>query len=273
MGERLTNVNILEAEHDGLKYLELNDTHDNFRKVETQATAMEGADPIGQQPKIQEDDEEPVTNLDRAKATKIETNDQINCMHSEAMKADAVNNEFTEEINVTLDYSTINKGTEANKKMIKIMAQIRTKKSENSVANNLRAKSNAVEEKDFPEERQFTNTLSAAIPEMGGDIPDYDARQINTIQEKEEKEISQNANSRKLVRKSSEFYPDQSCDLKKSSQRMFLTQTKTRRTGDSVTELERRHLELKSGFCYPEEICAYSEIVKTVRLIHLLSIF
>merc|ERR1719318_1776429 len=214
MGERLTNVDSLEAEHYGLKYLELNDSYDNFRKVETQATAMEGADPNGQQPKIQEDDEEPVTNYDRAKATKIETKDQINCMHSEAMKADAVDNEFTEEINVTLDYSTINKGTEANKKMIKIMAQIRTEKSENSVANHLRAKSNAVEEKDFPEEQQFTNTLSAAIPEMGGDIPDCDARQIHAIQEKEEKKISQTEDLRKFVRKSSEFYPDQSCDLK-----------------------------------------------------------
>ena len=85
-----------------------------------------------------------------------------------------------------LDYSTISKWTEANKKLKKIMAQIRTNRSEYTVAN-IRAKSNAVEKKDFPEEQQFTNTLSAAIPEMGGNIPDYDARQINTIQEKEDK--------------------------------------------------------------------------------------
>ena len=55
---------------------------------------------------------------------------------------------------------------------------------------------------------------------------------------------------------------------------MFPTQTKTRTGDSSVTKLERRHLDLKSGLCYyPEKSCAYSEIVKTVRLIHLLSVF
>ena len=131
MGERLTNVKniILEAEHDGLKYLKLNDIYNNFRQDETQATAVVGADPSGQQPKIQEDDEEPVTNSDRAKAIKIETNDQINFKHSDVkLRADAVADESTEEITVAqVDNSAISKWTEANKKLIKIMAQIRIK--------------------------------------------------------------------------------------------------------------------------------------------------
>ena len=68
-------------------------------------------------------------------AAMIVTEDPINYKNSDAkLRADAVNDESTEEITVAqVDSSAISR-SEANKKLIKIMAQIRTKKPE-SVAN------------------------------------------------------------------------------------------------------------------------------------------
>ena len=162
----------------------------------------------------------------------IVTRDPINFKNSDAkLRADAVRNESTEEITVTqVNSSAISKWSEANKKLIKIMAQLRTKKPE-SVAN-LRA--NPIEGRDFPEEQQSTTTLGAAIPEMGGDNIDPDTEQINAIQKQEE--ISQVYNSENIVRKYSELYLDLSCDLKGSSQRLFLPQTKTRT--DTMSRIE-----------------------------------
>ena len=147
-------------------------------------------------------------------AAMIVTEDPINYKNSDAkLRADAVNDESTEEITVAqVDSSAISR-SEANKKLIKIMAQIRTRKPE-SVANP-RANSNAIEERDFPEEKQSTTTLGAAIPEMGGD--NTDTEQIKAIQKQEEISlISLIDNSGNVVRKYSELYLDLSCDLKES---------------------------------------------------------
>ena len=133
----------------------------------------------------------------------IVTEDPINFKNSDAkLRADAVNDESTEEITVAqVDSSAISR-SEANKKF-------RTKKPE-SVAN-----SNAIEERDFPEEKQSTTTLGAAIPEMGGD--NTDTEQIKAIQKQEEISlISLIDNSGNVVRKYSELYLDLSCDLKES---------------------------------------------------------
>ena len=134
-------------------------------------------------------------------AAMIVTEDSINYKNSDAkLRADAVNDESTEEITVALS-SAISR-SEANKKF-------RTKKPE-SVAN-----SNAIEERDFPEEKQSTTTLGAAIPEMGGD--NTDTEQIKAIQKQEEISlISLIDNSGNVVRKYSELYLDLSCDLKES---------------------------------------------------------
>ena len=148
-------------------------------------------------------------------AAMIVTEDPINYKNSDAkLRADAVNDESTEEITVAqVDSSAISR-SEANKKLIKIMAQIRSEKSEFYVAN-LRANSNAIEERDFPEEQQSTTTLGAAIPEMGGD--NTDTEQIKAIQKQEEISlISLIDNSGNVVRKYSELYLDLSCDLKES---------------------------------------------------------
>ena len=75
---------------------------------------------------------------------------------------------------------------------------------------------------------------------------------------------------KKSLRKYSDFYLDPPCSQKlpgqKSSQRLF-PQTKT------MTKYFCNHTGKTSELCVnPEESCAYSEIAKTVCLIHLMSI-
>ena len=152
--------------------------------------------------KYSQPEDKPAYDEDRF-AAMIVTEDPINFKNSDAkLRADAVNDESTEEITVAqVDSSAISR-SEANKKF-------RTKKPE-SVAN-----SNAIEERDFPEEKQSTTTLGAAIPEMGGD--NTDTEQIKAIQKQEEISlISLIDNSGNVVRKYSELYLDLSCDLKES---------------------------------------------------------
>ena len=99
---------------------------------------------------------------------------------------------------------------------------------------------------NFRQAETDATALDAALPEMGGDNTNYDTRQMifNTIQKQEKEEISQLEidNSRKVVRKYSDFYLDPPCSQKlpgqDSSQRLF-PQTKTM-TEISVTILERR---------------------------------
>ena len=145
--------------------------------------------------KYSQPEDKPAYDEDRF-AAMIVTDDPINFKNSDAkLRADAANDESTEEITVAqVDSSAISR-SEANKKLIKIMAQIRTKKPES--VDNLRANSNAIEERDFREEQQSTTTLGPAIPEMGGD--NTDTKQINAIQKQEE--ISQIDNSENVVRK------------------------------------------------------------------------
>ena len=88
---------------------------------------------------------------------------------------------------------------------------------------------------NFRQAETDDTTLDAAIHEMGGDNTDYDTRQmINNIQKQEKEEISQLEidNSKKIVRKYSDFYLDPPCSLKlpgqEASQRLFpLTKTMT----------------------------------------------
>ena len=109
--------------------------------------------------------------------------------------------------------------------MTKIMAQIRINKPEYSVAN-LRANSNAIEERDFPEEQQSSAISDAAIPKIGVNNTDYDTSQKQEISQPLETE-----NSRKVVGIYSDFYLNPLCSQKltgqESSQRLF-PQTKTK---------------------------------------------
>jgi len=126
---------------------------------------------------------------------------------------------------------------------------------------------------NFRTAETHATTLDAAIPEMGGDNTDYDTRHkiFNTIQKQENEEISQlEIDFKKSLRKYSDFYLDPPCSQKlpgqKSSQRLF-PQTKT------MTKYFCNHTGKMSELCVnPEESCAYSEIAKTVCLIHLMSI-
>ena len=110
--------------------------------------------------KYSQPENKPAYDEDRFTAM-IVTRDLINFKNSDAkLRADAVRNESTEEITVTqVNSSAISKWSEANKKLIKIMAQLRTKKPE-SVAN-------PIEGRDFPEEQQSTTHLGRCYTRDG----------------------------------------------------------------------------------------------------------